>query len=156
MHKLTTHNAAQVLKTPLSAEESPRQSAAFFTPIGFVPMGGCAANKTPARREYARRLTTVLSTCPPRLKNGFSVSVRSKTMAHASIIQLPTASAVPVVNPRRRGAFPRGVLSFARYRREREYQQYLRDERARKINEARHNAAAWARHADAIAKGATA
>lgn len=77
-------------------------------------------------------------------------------MAHASIIQLPTASAVPVVNPRRRGAFPRGVLSFARYRREREYQQYLRDERARKINEARHNAAAWARHADAIAKGATA
>jgi hypothetical protein len=75
---------AQVLKKPLSAEMSPRQSVAFFTPVGFASMGGSAANKTPACREYARRLTTVLSFRPPSSqKRGLSVSVRSKPMAHA-------------------------------------------------------------------------
>lgn len=74
------------------------------------------------------------------------------------IIPLPTASAVPVVNPRRRGPFPRGVLSLARYRRNRDYQQYMRAEQEKKINEARSNAAAWAKYADSLnaTKGATA
>lgn len=57
----------------------------------------------------------------------------------ANIIPLPTASAVPVVNIRRRGPFPRGVLSLARHLRERNYQQFLHTEQERKITEASRN-----------------
>lgn len=38
-----------VLKTPRTAAQSPRKSVAFFTSIGFAPMGGSAANKIPVR-----------------------------------------------------------------------------------------------------------
>src|SRR5260364_21193 len=45
----TAYIAAQVLKTPALAAKSPRQSAAFISPVGFAPMGGRAANTRPER-----------------------------------------------------------------------------------------------------------
>ncbi len=94
---------------------------------------------------------------PSRLGSGMAVQNRNwKEATMTPITVLPTASAVPVVNRRQRGSYPRGVISLARYRRERDYLRTLRAEQERKITEAINNAAAWERYADAIAKGATA
>lgn len=82
MTKIRTHNTAQVLKTPYASGNRARQSCGFFTPIGFAPMAGGAANTTPVRREYARRLASVLSPWPPSQKGRFSKYARSNAMSH--------------------------------------------------------------------------
>jgi hypothetical protein len=74
------YSDCQVLKTPLSAVQSPRKQAAIFTSIGFAPMGGSAANTRPVR-----------GICPPSdsgfelppacLKSRFRLTIRSKTMS---------------------------------------------------------------------------
>lgn len=68
----------------------------------------------------------------------------------ATIIQLPTAAASPVINRRQRGQYPRGVVSLPRYRRQREHQAYLRAEHEKELAKARKAAADWAKYADDI------
>src|SRR5260364_436269 len=72
---------AQVLATPLEAAKSPRQLAAFISPIGFAQWAGVRLIQD-SQEEYARRLLAVVSACPPRLTSGFaSLSRRSKAMS---------------------------------------------------------------------------
>src|SRR5260364_68901 len=73
--------AAQVLKTPQRAAKSPRQSAAFISPVGFAQWAGVRLIQDP-KGKYARRLVAVFSACPPPAENrGLSLSTRSKAMS---------------------------------------------------------------------------
>ena len=74
---------AQVLRNTLASGMSPRQSEAFFTSIGFTPMGGSWRKHKTRKGNTASRLATVSKLLPTPRRNGFSVSARSKTMAHA-------------------------------------------------------------------------
>lgn len=75
---------AQVLRNTLASGMSPRQSEAFFTSIGFTPMGGSWRKHKTRKGNTASRLATVSKLLPTPRRNGFSVSARSKTMAHAT------------------------------------------------------------------------
>lgn len=71
VHKDYSRNS--VLKTPYTAAQSPRKSVAFFTSIGFAPMGGSAANKIPFG-----------GICPPSVC-GFELlptCLKSRSMSH--------------------------------------------------------------------------
>src|SRR5260364_102890 len=73
--------AAQVLTTPQRAAKSPRQSAAFISPVGFAQWAGVRLIQDP-KGKYAHRLVAVFSACPPPAENrGLSLSTRSKTMS---------------------------------------------------------------------------
>lgn len=75
-----SHHGAQ---NTMSSGQSPRKSAAIFTPIGFVPTGGSAANKRPVRGicPPSRHGFELLPTC---LKSRPEVSSRSETMHQPS------------------------------------------------------------------------
>src|SRR5260364_308348 len=73
--------AAQVLETSEAAVKSPRQSAAFISPMGFAQWAGVRLIQDP-QGKYARRLVAVFSACPPPAENrGLSLSTRSKAMS---------------------------------------------------------------------------
>lgn len=94
---------------------------------------------------------------PTQSEIGLAVHNRNWSITMKSIIVLPTASPVPVINRRIRGGYPRGVVSLVRYRRKLLSERLIREERAQKITEARNHAAAWLQLAESIQiKGATA
>lgn len=81
---------------------------------------------------------------------GNIVTETAANPALADIIPLPTASATPIVNRRRVGRFPRGVVSLAQFRRDRSYQQFLREVREEKIAQYRGFSQLWAIEADKL------
>lgn len=76
-----------------------------------------------------------------------------------SVIPLPTAAAVPVVNPPRR-KLPRAIVQLAKFKSVREHQAILQEDQkyalAGRIASARHTAVAWLKYADELERGARA
>ena len=67
------YSGCSVLKTPYTADQSPRKIVAFFTSIDFALMGGSAANKRPVR-----------GICPPSVC-GFELlptCLKNRPMSH--------------------------------------------------------------------------
>jgi hypothetical protein len=75
------YSPLQVLENTLASGMSPRKSVAFFTSIGFTPMGGMRRKYKTRKGNSVGRLATVFNILPTPLENGFSVSARSKTMS---------------------------------------------------------------------------
>lgn len=92
--ELLDYPPGTVLKTPLQAVKPPRQSVAFVSPIGFAPMGGSAANKRPAR-GICPPSCSGFELLPTRLKNGPSLTTRSKAM-HGTTLARPEQTQSPL------------------------------------------------------------
>jgi hypothetical protein len=96
------YTAEQVLITLQQAVKSPRQSAAFITPIGFSQWAGVRLIQDP-KGKYARRLAAVINACPSRLISGFiSLSARSKVMSQSQgvskpVVHLPHDVELPII-----------------------------------------------------------
>ncbi len=77
------YSLLQVLQNTSTSGMHPRQTDAFFTPIGFA-MGGMWRKYKTRKGNSVSRLVAVLNVLPTPLQNGSSVSTRSKTMAKPS------------------------------------------------------------------------
>jgi len=73
------YSPLQVRKNTSASGMSPRKSVAFFTSIGFAPMGGSERQYKTRKGNTVRRLAAVLTLLPSPRKNGSLVSARSNS-----------------------------------------------------------------------------
>jgi hypothetical protein len=78
------YSGAQVLNNTSTSGLHPRQSDAFFSSIGFAPLGGMERNYKTRKGNTVRRLVAVINILPTPLNNGFPVSTRSKAMSKST------------------------------------------------------------------------